>query len=259
MLNRRLTVSLALVLVFMCVNILEAAGGLVFYLPLNEGSGDPTDTSANPTDVVIKGQLEWVDGRFGKALKFDGNAANFVEAAHSDKLEGMQALTIMVWAKPEAPDANARGLVSKRVASSDSDVYNLFSWTEVKIWARTNHTGDVTSQTVLADDTWYHIAYVFDGGGATNEKAKLYINGALEAAGDHPASAVEAHGASLFIGTLNEAYAQNWKGVLDDVSIWDIALSGAEIKGYADGTLTAVKPQNKLSATWGEIKSGAGL
>jgi hypothetical protein len=259
MISKISTVLLVLTFAFACVNMAEAGEGLVFYLPLDEGAGNPTDMSADPTDVVIKGQLEWVDGRLGKGLRFDGDAANFVEAAHSDKLEGMNALTIMIWAKPESPDANARGLVSKRVGSANNDVYNIFSWNDVKFYARTNHTGELSSTTILADGTWYHIAYVFDGAGDANEKVKLYVDGVLEASGPHDSSAVEAHGASLYVGTLNEAYAQNWKGVLDDVSIWNIALSESEIRGYASGSLTAVQPQSKLSSTWGEIKSGTGL
>jgi len=258
MLSRILTVSFALVLAFACVKMAEAQGGLIFYLPLDEGSGDPADMSSNPTDVVIKGQLEWVDGKYGKGLKFDGNAANFVEAAHSDKLEGMQALTVMAWAMPETPDAKPRGIVSKREASGKpGDVYNVFSYTDVKFCARVNGKGaaQIFSQTVLEDGKWYHVAYVFDPGGAANEKVKLYINGVLEASGAHENQAVDVGGNPLYIGTLNEGYAQNWLGVLDDVSIWDKALTEAEIQGYMSGPVTAVQPQSKLSSTWGMIKS----
>ena len=266
MFNRILTIVLALafvVTIFTYVNMAKAQEGLVFYLPLNEGSGTPKDRSGNPADVVIKGQLEWVDGKYGKGLKFDGDTANFVEAAHSDKLEGMPALTIMAWVMPETPDAKPRGIVSKReVSGKPGDIYNIFSYTDVKFCARVSAKGQIFSQTVLEDGKWYHVAHVFDPGGAANEKVKLYINGVLEATADLANQAVDVGGNPLWIGTLNGGYAQNWLGVLDEVSIWSKALTEAQIQGYMSRPITAfpaVQPQSKLSLTWGKIKSGTNL
>ena len=52
-------------------NVLEA--GLVAYWPFDEGKGkDAKDASDNGNDGDING-AEWVDGKFGEALEFDGN------------------------------------------------------------------------------------------------------------------------------------------------------------------------------------------
>jgi len=263
MLNRALNIALALtfaVTAFTCVNTAKAQSikDLVFYLPFDEGSGEPRDMSGNPTDVVIKGQLEWVDGKFGKGLGFDGNAANFLEADHSDKLEGMQAVTIMAWVNPESPDALPRGIVSKRLSSGVSETYNLFSYTGVKFCGRVNGRGthQIFSDTLLQDDTWMHIAYVFDSAAKQEEQQKIYVDGALETTKAHPDPAVSTAGAQLYVGILNEGYGQSWNGVLDEVSIWQVALSEKEIQTLMQGPIQmAVQPYGNLSLTWGKVKT----
>ena len=249
-------VIFAMSLAFPMWSMAAGSEGLVLYLPFDE-EGDPVDKSPDPTEAEIKGELKHVAGKFGGALEFNGNSANYVEVTHSDKLEGMKALTVEAWIKPYKPDALARGIVSKRVAWQQSDVYNLFSWTDMKLYARVNAQSNVQiiSQTVLEDKRWYHVAYVFDGKAKESERQKLYVNGTLEATLSHPHNSVQSQKAPLWIGILNSGYAQAWNGVIDEVRIWNRALSEEEIKAAIEGTLLPVKPLGRLATTWGEIKN----
>jgi hypothetical protein len=242
-----------------CYTMAAVPEGLILYLSFEE-EGDPVDHSANPAEVSINGNLDWVDGKIGKALEFDGDSANIVEVAHTDKLEGMGALTIEAWVQPNEP-ASKEGMsvVSKRLAWDSGDVYNLFVWTGQTVRGRVNASSELQSQTALEDGQWYYLAYVFDPGAADNEKVKLYINGELEASGTHPDQAVNEEGAPLWIGELDPNRGFGWQGIIDEVGIWSIALSQDEIRlemnGMGKAKAMSVEPQDKLATTWGRAKT----
>ncbi|MFH1718592.1 MAG: LamG domain-containing protein, partial [Planctomycetota bacterium] len=158
------------------------------------------------------------------------NNANRVEVTDAAKLEGMSALTIEAWVLPRnAASHEGMCIVSKRVGTGNNDSYNLFVWTGQRVEARVNYAGIIQSTTALEDDTWYHVACVFNGQGKAGEKMKIYINGVMETSGDHPDNAVDAGDASAWIGELDAIRGFAWDGIIDEVGIWNIALGEAEI------------------------------
>jgi hypothetical protein len=65
----------------------------------DEGKGDTAkDSSGNKNDGKFKGDLKWVDGKFGKALEFPGVDENFVEVPHDDSLT-LTTFTFAAWVK----------------------------------------------------------------------------------------------------------------------------------------------------------------
>ena len=58
------------------------------------------DASGNDGDGDIFG-AKWVDGKFGKALEFDGDS-NYVEVKNSDSLNPTEKISICMWIKPFA-------------------------------------------------------------------------------------------------------------------------------------------------------------
>ncbi len=123
-------------------------------------------------------------------------------------------------------------IVSKRVANLNADQYNLFIWTGRLVNGRVNgnNTNIGLSKTVIADNTWYHIALVFDAQGAASEKIKLYVNGVQESSATHPAAAVGTGVSPLWVGDLDSARNFPWDGVLDEIGVWNIALTQEDIQ-----------------------------
>ena len=124
---RILSLALAVVLV---VGIYTAQAvderTLLLYLPFDDSAREnPKDASGNENQASIKGNLKWVKGKINGALEFDGDAANFVEVAHSPDLEGMKQLTVEAWVQPFGSDALARGIVSKRAPQTNSLCYKV--------------------------------------------------------------------------------------------------------------------------------------
>ncbi|HON93352.1 MAG TPA: discoidin domain-containing protein [Sedimentisphaerales bacterium] len=214
---------------------LRAAGPdvarLVFYLPL-EDAQRVIDASVDPATVTVEGTLNAVDGQFGKGLEFNGKNTNRIQVAHAAKLSGMSALTVEAWALGRnIASHEGMSIVSKRIANLNADQYNLFIWTGRLVNGRINgnNTNIGLSKTVIADNTWYHIALVFDAQGGANEKIKLYINGVLESSATHPATAVGAGVSPLWVGDLDAARNFPWDGILDEIGIWNTALTEAQI------------------------------
>ena len=234
--------------------VAEINQGLVLYLPFEE-VGNPADHSDNPAKPKKDGKLERVNGKFGKALKFNGEGANVVEVPSVAKLAGMKALTIAAWIKPNGiKGADGMSVASKRIGHQNGDCYNLFTWTDQKMHARVNSKGQIVSNTILKDGEWYHVAFTFEGG----SKIKLYLNGGEEVSIAHPDKAVLNDNKSpLWIGELNAGRNFAWNGILDDVAMWNRALSEKDIQSVMNKglqLLLAVDPINKLAVTWAEFK-----
>ena len=148
-------------------------------------------------------------------------------------------------------------IASKRIGHQNGDCYNLFTWTDQKMHARVNSKGQIISNTILKDKEWYHVAFTFEGG-VDGLKTKLYINGVKEASGGHPDEAVlDDNQSPLWIGRPDAVEDSAWNGILDDVAIWNRALSEKEIQSVMNKgvqLLLAVDPINKLAVTWAEQK-----
>ena len=204
---------------------------IVLYLPF-EDAQNPIDASDDPATVSVRGSLNLVDGQFGsKGLEFNGNNANLVEVADADKLEGMTAITIEGWVRPRGMALqDGMSLASKRIGTNNQDSYNLFVWNGNIVNGRINGSGGtaVLSTTALVDETWYHLAMVFDGASG-GDKLQLYVNGVLEGSVGHAATSVNPGDASLWIGELDAIRGFSWNGALDEVGIWNVALSEEEI------------------------------
>ena len=223
------------VLLLLLSPTLVATADLVLHLPC-ENAESPIDASANPAAIVVHGSLNSVDAMIDKGLEFDGNNANRIEVTHAAKLEGMSALSIAAWVLPRnLASHEGMCIISKRVTTGDADSYNLFVWTGQLLEARVNYAGIINSTTALEDDTWYHVTLVFDGQGNTDEKMKIYINGILETSGDHPDDAVDEGGASLWVGELDANRGFAWDGIIDEVRLYDHALSEVEILSAMEG------------------------
>ena len=74
----------------------------------------------------------------------------------------------------------------------------------------------------------------------------------------HPDKAVLNDNKSpLWIGELNAGRNFAWNGILDDVAMWNRALSEKDIQSVMNKglqLLLAVDPINKLAVTWAEFK-----
>ncbi|MCK5565529.1 MAG: LamG domain-containing protein [Planctomycetes bacterium] len=199
----------------------------IAYWMFDETGGDvASDSSVNDYNGILvdMDDTDWVSGNSGNALDFDGIddyvAVDdiFAEIAGRD-------LTISAWVKAPAVNPATQFIISINTAGGDN---RLLCGTQPG--SDTFSLGDTawhdTTATVI-DNTWHHIAYVIDD---SANVITVYVDGsdvlsftsAVSIAGDDLLSFGQEYDPGLITGDF-------YTGQLDDVRIYDRALSEAEI------------------------------
>lgn len=86
----------------------------------------------------------------------------------------------------------------------------------------------ITSDYVFGVDTWYHIAFTYDG-----SVAKIYVNGELNAEAEYDATLYEFHN-SLYLGGSDEF--RSFPGYVDEFRFTETLRSAETIKNYYEST-----------------------
>jgi hypothetical protein len=105
-------------------------------------------------------------------------------------------------------------------------------WSDGKLWFQLKNgatTLDVKGGTVLAEGTWYHVAAIRD---AAKDSAFIFLNGVREAAGKQPGVLSFSFATNLTIGWFNTGTFFYWNGLLDEVALYDRALTSAEVADH---------------------------
>ena len=235
---------------------------------LDEGSGDTArDSSGNGVDGVLTGSPEWVNGKFGKALKFDPSKYVDFPPPLSEKMILEKTFTCMAWMNPHKWESGWNCAFSMQAGSTGGETYGIYfgnqGGTEILCWTRIAGSGkSVTSgQGALDLGNWTHGAITYDG-----SKLIAYKNG--EKAGETAVSGDldNGDGKGRFVingnyNSLNGGLGEWCSATIDEVLIFDEALTADEIKDYMEngfdavmGGSTAVEPPSKLATTWAGLK-----
>lgn len=89
----------------------------------------------------------------------------------------------------------------------------------------------VNSPVPVLDDTWHHVAFTYDGS-SFGFGVNIYVDGQYATgtiAADLLVGSILAEDAELNIGTRMNGAAHGFRGALHEVSIWSVALSGAQV------------------------------
>ena len=210
--------------------------GLVAYYPFN---GNANDESFNGHTGTVYGATLTTD-RFGNtnsAYHFDGLATQYIEVPHSSSLENLDQLTLAVWVNSFiSGDDNLPFILGK--CSQNDWSYAAYAL------GRTRWVYDGTFRARLRNNSgtnpefggitqpqanqWYHLALIYD-----SMEASLWVNGVKE--GSIPFSgtlvSLDPTNAPLRIGTM-KGISDNqyvWNGIIDDVHIYNRALTNSEV------------------------------
>lgn len=206
--------------------------GLVAAYGFEEVSGtQATDSSGSGRTGTISGATRSTAGKFGSALSFDG-VNDLVTVADANALDLATGMTLEAWVKPTALGTTWRTVVLKERPSGL--VYGLYAGTDTSRPSGNAFTSaefEARGPAQLALNAWSHLAATYDGA-----NVRLYVNGALVSS--QPATgAMGASTGALRVGG-NTVWAEWFKGLIDEVRVYDRALSGPEIQ--ADSTRAVV-------------------
>ena len=214
---RKLVCLASIALVFGVVS--SASAELVGYWRFDEGSGTTAaDSSGNGGDGTFQGSPQWVPGRSGSALEFDGD--DWVDCG--DILDIAGPITIACWVNPA-------GLTDDNGWVARWDVY-AFKSSGTSLRFTTPGILDYTANnTTLQIGEWQHVAVTFvpnQTGGAI-----FYLDG-VEAQRIN-STGMTAGGTQFGIG--NNRWSQFYEGMIDDVRVYDTILTEVEIQAAMQG------------------------
>lgn len=201
-------------------------------------------------------------GGFG-ALKFNGTTS-YIDCGSSSSLITTGAITIAAWVyTTSATD------VQRIVSTLTNTPYNgyelLIHTTSSKgAYFQAGNAGALTTAYSNNGDfpqnQWIHVAVTYD---AINT-ATMYYNGSLGNGSHIGPTAIGASTAHFNIGRWSGGTANYWQGNIDDVCVWNRALSAAEIYALYLDTLSGYQGTlNRFDIDWlvpvYQLKAGTGI
>ena len=205
---------------------IHQSGDLVAFYPF---SGNANDASGFNNNGTVSGALLAVDrwGNTASAYFFDGVNDN-IRILSSTSLNFQNSISINFWIKVgefferEAyPISHGNWENRWKISITNKHI----RWT-----VKTNQgTKDLDSETELMLNTLYNVTALYDG-----SDYEIYINGGLDAlstfSGLMPTTTID-----LMIGQVLPGNTQyNFKGILDDIRIYNYALSYSKIQSLND-------------------------
>ena len=254
------------------VLVSNVSAGLVAHWQFDEGTGTTTvDSSGNGHDGNLLGDPQWVAGMIGSgALSFDGSDG-LVDVGHDEALNITDELTITLWVKV-ADLSNFYFLVCKQPSGTAGDNYpgNYEFRTESNTGAlqfgHQEAEGEqytfYTSETSITAEQWYHVAV-----SVTNGKlVEFYIDGIPAGSAEQLTNFGVLNDEPVRIGGRKDGYSF-FNGILDDVRLYDRALSAVQIQKLYNGnppTFTIAEKPNPAdgamhSDTWVSMGWQAGV
>lgn len=172
---------------------------------------------------------QFAEGKEGRALKLSGS--------YGMKLPGASGLgesyTISWWMKPDKIGSEFDPTFAAGTFSPECWLNATF---DAKLWSKKDGAYiDTTPANVYKADQWQHVAVVVDGSAegtaAGTVTGTLYQNGKEICRGNVAKGIMTNSGAEIYFGV--NAWDAYYQGALDEVMIFNKALSAAEVQGFA--------------------------
>jgi len=203
----------------------------------DEGNGSTAyDDSDNNNKGIIYGAT-WIAGISGFALELDG-IDDYISVTDSNSLDITGNITVEAWIYPHSMPWVAP-LVSKGTNSSNYGYhlavgqYYSNGCASFKLHSNDTKILWLDSSSPLAIEQWHYVAVVRAG-----NDTKMYIDGSISNADTYFDSYIRTNSLSLDFGTYND-YSEFFHGILDEVSVYNRALSTSEIYHHYQEILSA--------------------
>ena len=223
-----------------------SAGDLVLHLSFDEGNGETTKDRVKGVNGNLTNNPKWVDGKFNKALEFDGKGAK-VEIEKGNDPEPASEISIAMWAKISIINGNYEFVRKQTPNGKGYDIRlegNTLRW-----WVNTGGWLNASYPQPLPKDEWFYITGTYNG-----KKRILYINGE-KAATSNVSGKIQYDDSNLLIGSATPHDPNfNLNGGIDEFMMWDNAIDPDEIKKVMSSPVS-VEPISKITVAWGSIKA----
>jgi len=225
------------------VALADLNDGLVAYYPFNDNAND---ASSNGNHGTVNGAVLTED-RFGNAdsaYQLDGN--DYIEVQDNSLLDLTVTFTISLWINQSQAQASGYRLVDKTTPGvNDGYDFDTYDNSTGKRMRLTGGTKNVSANTVYSLNEWHYLVVTFSNGTST-----FYLDGIADGSGNH-GSSIRTNDLPLRIGTArySDTDTLGFKGVMDDVRIYNRALPENEIQALYNGCEHATYSLKKRTLT----------
>ena len=240
--------------------------GLIGYWSFNKDTvkGNTVQDVWGDQDAEMIGKLQIVDGKFGEAVQLEGGAGARVQITDDIKKAELptEEMTVELWVW----DEQFIEWGGYMVAVQDNGAFEK-GWLIGTRWKAFSFAlssdgaddGDglltyLNSANTYDVNEWHHVVGTYDG-----KEMKIYVDGKLEGTSSVQSGVINYPDRIFFsMGAYkddNEDFVH--KGMIDEVRLYDRALSEKEVSNNLEAEGLAVEAAGKLSLTWGQIKAAA--
>ena len=199
----------------------------------------------------------------GSALEFDG-VANYVGLGDTGELMGvgpwLDSKTVSLWLKPGVSAAPVThpgsgemiiGVDYPSLFGISRAIYN--GQDRIWVWNADSNGADVVGIPYTSGE-WMQIALVHTGG-----ELFAYKNGVLVGSTVSGATYAPRNGRLYLAGSGRTDPTRYFDGQMDEVSIWNVGLSSAEIGAWWDQEVSAAHPKWGNLAAYYQMNTGSGV
>ncbi len=208
------------------------ASHTVTYNTTSSGSSVCPNTSTQTVEIAVAGIAN------NYSMSFDGSN-DYLSAGSGSGITGSNPFSMSAWFKlASAPSGYPMILSTGRANSTNENI--LYVSPSYKLgWGNSSANADFpnSSGTTLSLNTWYHGVVTFNG----SNTIKIYINGSLDGS-KTDVSGVNIEDIDIVIGARtnngNTGKELYFNGSIDEVGIWNTALTSTQVAEIYNGTST---------------------
>ncbi len=222
------------------ISPLYNSNGLVGYWKFDEGSAVVAkDSSGNGNDGAVTASV--VDGRLGRGVGLDGSSSSYVDLGNGNSLGATSSLTISSWVSHNCLTSGdtSRGVVVYKgnfTAQNGNYLLRIHDNNRYLFGVNNGTWRVLTSSATVPPNTWHFLVGTWDG-----QVVRVYLDGVMDANTLAYSSAIVPNSIDARIGasadgSTNIQPTSYYRGIIDDVRIYNRALSAAEISALYNAT-----------------------
>ena len=184
-------------------------------------------------------------------------ARAYVEIPYNDGFNINDGITLAAWVKIDhLPLATAyTGIINAKKTNYgpyllQTSILNGLNVYEFSVYIKGAWDWNISKTEESTD--WVHLVGTYDG-----DTSRIYVNGKLDAEKVLGGKIDDNTEEGVTIGHFYGLAGRWFNGLIDEVAIYNLAISADKVKELYQGAtlLKAVDPKSKVVATWGELKA----